>query len=212
MLNISISNEKTTGNALSVSPEIGELVQTFSRDQKNLEERLLKDSTRTKSAKQLAAAEAAQKKLKLAAEKTARIQVGLNQSIDRYNQIVNKKMQILGTTDYLILSGYAQALQDKKPSDVMKLDDIDAYRSALLHPVLKLNSSIQNQSDAIEDAAEKLILGDEAYQDRQQLKDKLQHAEKLEAGLLQTHADYASVANGVKQNMVNDNELEPVIG
>ena len=132
MLNISISNEKTTGNALSVSPEIGELVQAFSRDQKNLEKRLLKDSTRTKSAKQLAAAEAAQKKLKLAAEKTARIQVGLNQSIDRYNQIVNKKMQILGTTDYLILSGYAQALQDKKPSDVMKLDDIDAYRAALL--------------------------------------------------------------------------------
>ena len=56
MLDISISNHQTTTWAINVSPELGETIQQFSRDQKDLEARLLKDTTKTKSARRLAAA------------------------------------------------------------------------------------------------------------------------------------------------------------
>ena len=46
-----ISTVDTTPYALSVSPEMGDFVQQLHRDQAELEKKLLKDSTRTKSAK-----------------------------------------------------------------------------------------------------------------------------------------------------------------
>ena len=212
MLDISISSAKTTAHAISVSKELGETIQKLSRDQKDLEKRLLKDNTKTKAARRLAASEAAMKKLKLAAEKASKIQSGLSQSIERFDENISKQMEIRGTTDYLILGGYAQALESKKTPDVLKVDDIDALRAALLHPVLKLNSSIQKDREMIEEAAAKVILGDEAYQERQALKDQLHAAQRLELGLLETYGDYQREAEAVRANVVTDADMEPTLG
>jgi hypothetical protein len=212
MLDISISSAKTTAHAISVSKELGETIQKLSRDQKDLEKRLLKDNTKTKAARRLAASEAAMKKLKLAAEKASKIQTGLSQSIERFDESISKQMEIKGTTDYLILGGYAQALESKKTPDVLKVGDLDAYRAALLHPVLKLNGSIQKDREMIEEAAAKVILGDEAYQERQALKDQLHAAQRLELGLLETYGDYQREAEAVRANVVTDEDMEPALG
>ena len=56
-----------------------------------------------------------------------------------------------------------------------------------------------------------MILADD-YDEVQQLKEKLDAAQRLEVGLLKTHAEYGKDIESVKQNMVTDDGVEPVVG
>ena len=206
-----ISSVFTTPHALSVSPEMGEFIQQLQRDQVALEKKLIKDQTRTKSSKKLFASEAAQKRLDMALDRAEKVQQSLAVELSRYDSRVEKLMQIRGTTDMLIMQNYASALADKKPSEIMALNDIDALRACLLVPTMKLNEGVVKQQDTIRTEAEKMILADD-YDEVQQLKEKLDATLRLEVGLLKTHAEYGKDIESVKQNMVTDDGVEPVVG
>ena len=206
-----ISSVFTTPHALSVSPEMGEFIQQLQRDQVALEKKLIKDQTRTKSSKKLFASEAAQKRLDMALDRAEKVQQSLASELSKYDSRVEKLMQIRGTTDMLIMQNYAAALADKKPSEIMALNDIDALRSCLLVPTMKFNEGVVKQQATIRTEAEKMILADD-YDEVQQLKEKMRAAELLEVGLLKTHAEYGKDIMAVKQNMVTDDGIEPVVG
>ena len=208
---INISSVNTTPHALSVSPEMGEFVQQLQRDQAALEKKLLKDHTKTKSLKKLFASEAAKKRVGLAIDRASKAQQSLAGELSKYDTRVENLMQVRGTTDMLILQNFAAALADKKPSEIMALNDIDALRACLLIPTMKFNEGVVKQQDSIRINAEKLILGDD-YDEVQDLKEKLVAAQRLEGGLLQTYSEYSKDIEAVKQNMVTDDGVEPALG
>ena len=150
-----ISTVDTTPHAISVSPEMGDFLQQLHRDQTELEKKLLKDTTRTKSAKKMFAAEAGQKRLDMALKRAEKVQQSLAVELSRHDSRVEKLIQIRGTTDMLIMQKYAAALADKKPSEIMALNDIDALRACLLVPTIKLNEGVVKQQDTIRTEAEK---------------------------------------------------------
>ena len=201
-----ISNLDTTPHAISVSPEMGEFVQQLQRDQADLEKKLLKDHSKTKSAKKLFASEAAQKRLGLAIDRASKAQQSMAGDLSKYNSRVENLMQVRGTTDLLILQNYGAALANKKPSDIMALNDIDALRACMLIPTMKFNEGVVKQQDSIRTSAEKLILADD-YDEAQQLKEKLNAAQRLEAGLLMAYGEYGKDIDQVKQNMVTDDGI-----
>ena len=206
-----ISSVNTTPHALSVSPEMGEFVQQLQRDQAALEKKLLKDHTKTKSLKKLFASEAAKKRLDLAITRAEKAQQSLAGELSKYDARVDNLMQVRGTTDMLILQNFAAALADRKPSEIMALNDIDALRACLLIPTMKFNEGVVKQQDSIRINAEKLILGDD-YDEVQDLKEKLDAAQRLEGGLLQAYSEYNKDIETVKQNMVTDDGVEPALG
>jgi hypothetical protein len=206
-----ISTVDTTPHAISVSPEMGDFLQQLHRDQTELEKKLLKDTTRTKSAKKMFAAEAGQKRLDMALKRAERAQQDIAADLSKYDTRIENLMKVRGTTDLLIMQNYATALADKKPSEIMALNDIDALRACLLVPTMKINEGVVKQQDTIRAEAEKMILADD-YEQRQQLKEKLKAAELLEVGLLKTHGEYSKDIKAVKSNMVTDDGIEPVVG
>ena len=207
-----ISTVSTTPHAISVSPEMGKFVQQLHKDQADLEKKLLKDHTKTKSTKKLFASEAAQKRLGLAIDRASKAQQFIAGDLSKYNSRVENLMQVRGTTDLLILQNYAQAIADKKPSEIMALNSLDGLRACVLVPTLQFNDGIAKQQDAFRTNAEKMILGDD-YDEVQELKEKMRAAELLEVGLLKTHADYGKEIKSVKQNMVTDDGIEePALG
>ena len=133
-----ISSVDTTPHALSVSPEMGEFVQQLHRDQADLEKKLVKDTTRTKSAKKMFASEAAQKRLDMALKRAERIQESLAVELAKYDSRVEKLMQVRGTTDMLIMQNYAAALADKKPSEILKLNgsSVGVFCVEMVYPVV----------------------------------------------------------------------------
>ena len=206
-----ISSINTTPHAISVSPEMGEFVQQLQRDQADLEKKLLKDHSKTKSAKKLFASEAAQKRLGLAIDRASKAQHSIAGDLSKYNARVENLMQVRGTTDLLILQNYAAALANKKPSEIMALNDIDALRACLLVPTMKFNEAVVKQQDMLRTSAEKLILADD-YDEVQQLKERLDAAHRLEGGLLVTYNEYGKDIDHVKQTMVTDDGIEPALG
>ena len=206
-----ISSVRTTPHAISISPEMGELVQSLHREQAELEKKLVKDTTRTKSSKKLFASEAAQKRLGLALKRAEKIQQDVSADLSKFDTRIENLLKVRGTTDLLVMQNYAAALVDKKPSEIIKLNDIDALRACLLIPTLQFNEGIKKQQETIRTEAEKMILADD-YEQREQLKEKLRAAELLEVGLLQVHADYDKDIESVRQNMVVDDGIEPALG
>lgn len=207
-----ISNVHTTPHAISISPEMGELVQQLQRDQTDLEKKLLKDTTRTKSSKKLFASEAAQKRLSMAIKRANKTEQSLAGDLSRYSTRVENLMQIRGTTDMLILQNYGAALANKKPSEIMALNDIDALRACLLVPTMKFNEGVVKQQDLLRTSAEKMILADD-YEPVQELKEKFDAAQRLEVGLLKAYGEYQKDIDQVKQNMVTDDGIvEPALG
>jgi hypothetical protein len=207
-----ISSVRTTPHAISISPEMGEFVQSLHREQAELEKKLLKDTTRTKSSKKLFASEAAQKRLEMALKRAEKIQQDVSADLSKFDTRIENLLKVRGTTDLLVMQNYAAALADKKPSEIMALNDIDALRACLLIPTLQFNEGIKKQQDTIRTEAEKMILGSDDYQHRQQLKEKLSAAERLEVGLLQVHADYGKDIESIRQNMVTNDGVEPALG
>ena len=208
---INISSVNTTPHALSVSPEMGEFVQQLQRDQAALEKKLLSDTTKTKASRKLFASEAAKKRVGLAIDRASKAQQSLAGELSKYDTRVENLMQVRGTTDMLILQNFAAALADRKPSEIMALNDIDALRACLLIPTMKFNEGVVKQQDSIRINAEKLILGDD-YDEVQDLKEKLVAAQRLEGGLLQAYSEYNKDIETVKQNMVTDDGVEPALG
>jgi len=206
-----ISSINTTPFALSVSPEMGEFVQQLHKDQIALEKSLLKDHTKTKSNKKLFSSEAGQKRLNMAITRAEKAQQSIAGDLSKHNARVENLMQVRGTTDLLILQNYAAALANKKPSEIMALNDIDALRACLLVPTMKFNESVVKQSDMLRTNAEKMILGDD-YDEVQQLKERLDAAHRLEGGLLVTYNEYGKDIDQVKKNMVTDDGIEPALG
>ena len=206
-----ISTVDTTPHAISVSPEMGDFVQQLHRDQTELEKKLIKDSTRTKSAKKMFAAEAGQKRLDMALKRAEKVQQDIAADLSKFDTRIENLMKVRGTTDLLIMQNYAAALADKKPSEIIALNDIDALRACLLIPTMKFNEGVVKQQDSIRINAEKIILADD-YEQRQQLKEKLKAAKLLEVGLLKTHGEYRNDINAVKSNMVIDDGIEPLVG
>ena len=206
-----ISSVRTTPHAISISPEMCEFVQSLHREQAELEKKLVKYTTRTKSSKKLFASEAAQKRLGLALKRAEKIQQDVSADLSKFDTRIENLLKVRGTTDLLVMQNYAAALVDKKPSEIIKLNDIDALRACLLIPTMKFNEGIKKQQDKLRAEAEKLILAED-YDEREQLKEKLSAAELLEVGLLKTHAEYRNDIESVKQNMVTDDGIEPLVG
>jgi len=206
-----ISSVSTTPLAISVSPEMGEFVSQLHKEQLALEKRLLKDHTKTKSSKKLFASEAAKKRLSLALDRVEKARATISGDLYKHNQKIEKLMQVRGTTDLLILQNYAAALANKKPSEIIDLNDIDALRACLLLPQMKFNEGVKKQHDRLHTEAEKLILGDD-YDQVQQFKERLSAAELLEVGLLKTFGEYDKDIKAVKANMVTDDGVEPALG
>ena len=206
-----ISSVKTTPHALSIDPELGKYVQQLHKEQRDLEQRLLKDTTKTKSSKKLFAAEAAQKRLELVLKKAEKVQQDVSADLSKFDTRIENLMQVRGTTYLLVMQNYAAALADKKVSEIVKLNDIDALRACLLIPTMKFNEGIKKQQDKLHTEAEKLILAED-YDEREQLKEKLSAAEKLELGLLAEYDNNKTEIEFVKQNMVLDDGIEPALG
>ena len=207
-----ISNVNTTPHAISTDAKLGTLIQQLHADQTDLEKKLLKDNSRTKSAKKLFSSEAGQKRIGLALKRVTAVQKNIRGHLDKYEARVDKLMQVRGTTDLLVMQNFAAAIQDKKPSEIMALDSLDALRACVLVPTLRFNDGIVKQQDAFRTNAEKMILGDD-YDEAQQLKEKMRAAELLELGLIKTYDEYEKDVARVKSNMVTDDGIEePEIG
>jgi len=207
-----ISNVHTTPHAISTDAKLGTLIQQLHADQTDLEKKLLKDNSRTKSAKKLFSSEAGQKRIGLALKRVVAVQNDIRGHLDKFETRVNNLMQIRGTTDLLILQNYAAAIQDKKPSEIMALNDIDAHRACLLIPTMKFNEGVVKQQDVFRTNAEKMILGDD-YDEAQELKEKLDASVSLELGLIKTYDEYEKDVARVKSSMVtSDGIAEPEIG
>ena len=80
-----ISSVKTTPHAISIDPELGKYVQQLHKEQRDLEQRLLKDTNRTKISKKLFAAEAAQQRLKVVLKKAEKVQQDLSADLSNFD-------------------------------------------------------------------------------------------------------------------------------
>lgn len=209
---LQISNATTTPAAISIG--MGDLVQAADRDQKTLEQRIKKDKTKTQPARDLFAFEHAEKRLKQIWKMSLTKQDEIKGELYKLNKRIEGQMKVAGTTDMLMLTSYGQILQGLKVSEITELGrsgDVDALRACLLIPALSLKENFRNAKDMFTDELERVTLGDD-HKTYESLKQQLADADKLEVGLLQTASDYAKKAKQIKQNIVTDDEVQPVVG
>ena len=207
---LSISSHRTTPAAISL--EIGDVIKLAHQDQQDLERKLLKDSTKTKSAKSLFSAEAATKRISSILKRVEAKQKDLNGDLYQYNKKIEGEMKIGGTTDHLLLSSYGQIIKDFKIGQILDLareGDKDALRAVLLLPALRMQPQFKKARELIETELQKQTLGDD-YQVMQELKEKQKQADRLEIGLLQTLNDYQTEIKRISEKVVSEDEMPEV--
>jgi hypothetical protein len=188
-------------------------VQTASVEQKALEKKLLKDSTKTKASRQLFAAEAATKRLEKIWKHADKKQAEINAELGQFEKKLDAELKIHGTTDLVILNSYASTLKDMSVGEISTLareGDVDAIRSVLLVPALKLSPKFKQARDAFMEVAETAIFADD-YDKVKELREQQEQANLLEAGIAQTIDDYSKEIKRIKATVVAPDEM-PTLG
>ena len=206
-----ISNLKTTPYAISLG--LGDMLKDAHTEQKALEAKLLKDSTKTKQAKALFAAEAATKRLGLAWNRADKKMTEIKGDLYKHEKKLETELKIHGTTDLVILNSYASIIKDMKVSEITELarqGDTDAIRAVLLVPALKLSPKFKKAKTVFTEAAEQAILGDD-YEHEKEFKERQEKAVQLDPGMALTHSEYSKEIKRIKENIVAPDEM-PELG
>lgn len=207
---LKISNVNLTPAAVSL--ELGDVVQEAHRAQLDLEKKLTKDRTKTKSAKALFAAEAASKRIEQIWNKADKKAAEINGDLYKYNKRIESQMKLNGTTDMLLLQNYGQLIQNMNVSEITELGregDMDALRACLLLPALKFQEKFRNAQDLFTNELRRVVLGDD-YQSYEQLNEQKSQAEQLEAGIVKTLDSYKKEIKRIKSTVVAPDEMPEV--
>lgn len=91
---------------------MGDIVQTASAEQKELEAKLFRDKTKTKQAKALFSAEVATKRMELIWNRADKKLADIKGELSQYDKKLDTELKFHGTTDFVILNSYASVLKD----------------------------------------------------------------------------------------------------
>lgn len=192
--------------------KLGKFVQGVHAEQKQLESKLLKDTTKTKTARALFAAEAATKRLNLIWKRAEANQKEIAGNLYQHEKKMESELKVHGTTDLVILNSYANVIKDMNVSEITELarqGDTDAVRATLLVPALKLSPKFSKAKDVLTQAAEQAILGDD-YETVQELKEQMNQAEQLELGIMKTISEYGKEIKRIKETVVAPDEMPAI--